>query len=113
MTEEKFNRAKNWFENLREEIINVIEKIDGEEFNISDWHHKSGGGGKMSKIIGNVFEKGGVNISSVSGKFNDEMTSKIPGAQNNHNYKVINGGVSGSTTASGMSRLNWFLKVKG
>lgn len=27
-------------------------------------------------------------------------------------YKVINGGVSGSTTASGQSRLKWFLKAK-
>ncbi len=27
-------------------------------------------------------------------------------------YKVINGGVSGSTTASGVSRLRWFLKAK-
>lgn len=28
------------------------------------------------------------------------------------NYKVVNGGVSGSTTASGLSRLRWFLKGK-
>ena len=28
------------------------------------------------------------------------------------NYQVINGGVSGSTTASGLSRLKWFLKAK-
>lgn len=28
------------------------------------------------------------------------------------NYRVINGGVSGSTTASGKSRLKWFLKSK-
>jgi acyl-CoA thioesterase-1 len=27
-------------------------------------------------------------------------------------YKIINGGVSGSTTASGISRLRWFLKAK-
>lgn len=27
-------------------------------------------------------------------------------------YKIINGGVSGSTSASGPSRLNWFLKSK-
>lgn len=27
-------------------------------------------------------------------------------------YKIINGGVSGSTTASGVSRLRWFLKAK-
>ena len=32
--------------------------------------------------------------------------------KNDHNYKVINGGVSGSTTSSGMSRLKWFLKAK-
>lgn len=32
--------------------------------------------------------------------------------ENDFNYKVINGGVSGSTTSSGMSRLNWFLKAK-
>lgn len=28
------------------------------------------------------------------------------------NYKVINGGISGSTTASGMSRMKWFIKTK-
>lgn len=27
-------------------------------------------------------------------------------------YKIVNGGVSGSTTASGISRLKWFLKLK-
>ena len=27
-------------------------------------------------------------------------------------YKVINGGVSGSTTASGLNRMNWYLKGK-
>ncbi len=29
-----------------------------------------------------------------------------------HNYKVINGGISGSTTSSAMSRLTWFLRSK-
>lgn len=32
--------------------------------------------------------------------------------EDNLNYKVINGGVSGATSASGVSRLNWFLKMK-
>lgn len=36
-----------------------------------------------------------------------ELDEKDPGK-----YKVINGGVSGSTTASGISRLRWFLKAK-
>ena len=58
MSEARFNKAENWFENLREEIVDIIHKIDGKEFNISDWAHKSGGGGKMSKIKGNIIEKG-------------------------------------------------------
>jgi acyl-CoA thioesterase-1 len=32
--------------------------------------------------------------------------------KNKYNYKVINGGISGSTTASGKSRLRWFLKAR-
>ncbi|MEE2671520.1 MAG: arylesterase [Bdellovibrionota bacterium] len=32
--------------------------------------------------------------------------------KNGHNYKVINGGISGSTTSSAMSRLTWFLRSK-
>lgn len=32
--------------------------------------------------------------------------------KNGYDYKVINGGVAGSTTASGKSRLKWFLKAK-
>ena len=32
--------------------------------------------------------------------------------KNGHDYKVLNGGVSGSTSASGKSRLKWFLKSK-
>ena len=33
-------------------------------------------------------------------------------AKGHEDVKVINGGVSGSTTASGLSRLNWFFKAK-
>lgn len=32
--------------------------------------------------------------------------------KNGQNYKVINGGISGSTTSSAMSRLTWFLRSK-
>ena len=35
-----------------------------------------------------------------------KLKSKYPG------LKVINGGVSGATTASGLKRLNWYAKVK-
>lgn len=42
--------------------------------------------------------------------FPDLIQEKIKNDEKN--YKVINAGISGSTTASGMSRLKWFLKQK-
>ena len=73
----KFNTAKDWFEKLRNNIIQTIESIDNNKFEITDWDHKGDGGGKMSKIRGNIIEKGGVNISTVAGTFNDKMLSLI------------------------------------
>lgn len=40
-------------------------------------------------------------------KLNNKLNSK-----NGKNYKVINGGISGSTTSGGVSRIEWFLKTK-
>tara|TARA_Y100000590_G_scaffold428854_1_gene540641 strand:- start:3 stop:809 length:807 start_codon:yes stop_codon:yes gene_type:complete len=88
MTDKKFDLAKEWFENLRNEIVNTIQEIDGNEFLITNWKHASGGGGKMSKIKGNIIEKGGVNISSVSGNFSKEIIGKIPGTENYRSYKA-------------------------
>tara|TARA_B100002019_G_C21270813_1_gene602156 strand:- start:3387 stop:4082 length:696 start_codon:yes stop_codon:yes gene_type:complete len=38
-------------------------------------------------------------------KLNDNLTEKT-----GKSFKVINGGISGSTTSGGVSRINWFLK---
>ena len=70
------------------ELLNIVSEIDGNEFIKTSWNHKHDGGGTMSKIKGSVVEKGGVNISTVSGKFNSEMQNKIPGAKTNPNYKA-------------------------
>ena len=73
MTDINFDQAKDWFEDLRNQLINIVSEIDGSEFIKTNWSHKHEGGGTMAKIKGLVIEKGGVNISTVSGKFSREM----------------------------------------
>ena len=84
----KFDTAKDWFEKLRNQIVDSLEKLDTEKFIITKWDHQSEGGGKMSKLKSSMIEKGGVNISSVSGKFKKEMIGKIPGTEKNPSYKA-------------------------
>ena len=84
----KFNTAKEWFEKLRDNLVETIQNIDENQFEISNWDHKGDGGGKMSKIKGNIIEKGGVNISTVSGTFNENMRDAIPGAKEDPNYNA-------------------------
>tara|TARA_Y100000996_G_C22501749_1_gene634712 strand:- start:106 stop:909 length:804 start_codon:yes stop_codon:yes gene_type:complete len=88
MTDNQFNQARDWFEDLRDQLLDTVSEIDGNEFIKTSWNHKHEGGGTMSKIKGPVIEKGGVNISSVSGKFSTKMQSKIPGAKTDPNYKA-------------------------
>ena len=88
MNDQKFNLAIEWFESLRDEIIETIQEIDGKDFIITKWKHNHEGGGKISKIKGNVIEKGGVIISSVSGNFNKNMIESIPGTASNSSYKA-------------------------
>ena len=88
MTDHNFNKAKNWFEDLRNQLIHIVSEIDGNDFIKTNWNHRHQGGGVMAKIKGSVIEKGGVNISTVSGKFNSQMQDRIPGAKDNPNYKA-------------------------
>ena len=84
----KFNTAKEWFEKLRDNLVETIQNIDEKQFEVSNWDHKGDGGGKMSKIKGNIIEKGGVNISTVAGTFNENMREAIPGAKEDPNYNA-------------------------
>lgn len=64
-----------YIKNLQNEITSALEEIDGKaKFKEDKWNRKVGGGGQTRVIEnGNVFEKGGVNISEVFGKLPESM----------------------------------------
>ena len=84
--------AEAWFATLRDSICATFESIETEvdeahrearapgSFVRRDWNREGGGGGQMSVMHGCVFEKVGVNISTVHGEFSEEFRQNIPGA---------------------------------
>ena len=90
-------RAAQWFEQLRNQICAAFEAIEDEQttgpcsdlpagrFERKAWERTDhsgapGGGGVMSLMKGRVFEKVGVNISTVEGTFAPEFAKQINGA---------------------------------
>lgn len=88
--------SSEWFKILRDDLRMVFENIEQEfaenrgitpgKFEEKAWERKGGGGGVMSVMKGNVFEKVGVNISTVHGEFSEEFRKKIPGAENDPKF---------------------------
>jgi len=90
-SENQKSYAEKWFSKLRDKICKQFEDIENSEsnrnsFKIKNWKRDGGGGGKMSIMKGNVFEKVGVNISTVHGKFSDNFKSNIPGAEDDGKF---------------------------
>lgn len=74
--------AQEWFYNLRDKICLSFEELDNYgKFERNNWQRPGGGGGEMSLMRGKVFEKVGVNVSTVFGNFSPEMQKQIPGAK--------------------------------
>ena len=82
----KKQRAQAWFRDLRDQFCVAFKEIDTGSFERKAWKHKGSGGGEISIMKGNVFEKVGVNISTVSGEFSKEYRDKIKGTQESPKY---------------------------
>jgi coproporphyrinogen III oxidase len=69
------NKFYQYIQNLQDQICNGLETVDGTtKFREDIWTRPEGGGGRTRVIEnGQVFEKGGVNISAVHGKLPEAM----------------------------------------
>ena len=95
--ENKKNRASAWFEELRTSICSSYEKLEQDyagpyrgrapgKFERKSWQREDlgggdGGGGITAVMEGRLFERVGVNVSTVHGSFSQEFAKAIPGAE--------------------------------
>jgi coproporphyrinogen III oxidase len=72
-------KTESYFKQLQDGITRAVEDLDGNAFREDAWEREGGGGGRTRVLEqGAVFEKAGVNFSSVYGNLPEEFAAKIP-----------------------------------
>jgi len=94
--DEQQSEARAWFESLRDRICAEFEAIEAEagsaaRFEYAPWDREDpdgtpGGGGVRGLMKGEVFEKVGVNVSTVGGRFSEEFARTILGAEEDPSF---------------------------
>ncbi len=88
--------ARDWFEALCTRICKEFEAIEREAgsdaaFRFIPWDRTEadgshGGGGVRGQMNGKIFEKVGVNVSTVGGRFSPEFAASIPGTETDPSF---------------------------
>ena len=94
--DEQQQAARDWFESLRDRICAEFETIEREAgsnaaFVFTPWDRtdpsgEPGGGGVRGQMTGKVFQKVGVNVSTVGGRFSPEFAASIHGAEEDPSF---------------------------
>jgi coproporphyrinogen III oxidase len=96
--DEEQQAARAWFESLRTRICAAFEAIEREagsdaRFTFTPWNREAqgtlpgeGGGGIRGVMKGKVFEKVGVNVSTVGGALSPDFAGTIHGAADNPQF---------------------------
>lgn len=88
------HQASQWFQTLRNRLCATFEQLENDlafipadrppgRFERKAWQRPEGGGGEMAVLKGRIFEKAGVNISTVHGEFSETMRKEMPNADQN------------------------------
>jgi coproporphyrinogen III oxidase len=96
-TEGRTERARAWFDALRDRIAAEFERLEDEappelypgpagRFELTPWMREAGGGGVAGFLRGRFFEKCGVHVSQVHGTFTPEMAATMPGAEDDPRF---------------------------